>query len=66
MTAYQFNTKVGRLLESVKRRVAAASEDEIRELRKKLREEQGLVFVNAKPYFRAYKPRNLPRARDLQ
>lgn len=57
MTAHQFNTKVERLLESVKRRVAMASEQEIRALRKKLREEQGLVFVNAKPYFRAYRPR---------
>jgi hypothetical protein len=57
MTAKQFHYKVERLLESVKRRVENSSEEEIKAMRKKLREDHELIFVNARPYFRQYRPR---------
>lgn len=61
MTAKQLNKNVGRLLASFKKRVENASPEDIKRLRLELREERQLIFVNAKPYFREYRPRTLAR-----
>lgn len=58
MTQKQLSTNLDKLLRDFTRRVEAAStEQKIRMMRVHLRETHGLVFVNARPYFRQYTPK---------